>query len=536
LSAQSGWRRWLLAGAAALVLAVVLMAVLWGRSLSEAPLYPNLPKDQTGEISTALDARGIPYRIDSAGAILVPEDRLHVARMQLAEAGLPRLGNQGYELLDQPSGFGSSDLMEHQRLQRALEGELARSVESIAGVRQARVHLALPQQAVFVHDTRKPSASVLVVMHPGHTLSKNQINAVQHLVAASIVELAPDQVAVVDQEGRLLSRRDDQSEDQEASVQQLLYAQQLEASYIKRINTLLEPLVGEDGVRAQVNAELDWSRSDEAEELFHPEPRALRSEQLKSSLREAMQPPMGVPGALSNQPPAAGTAPQLVPGQQTNQQNQGQQGQEQNPREQSSESTKNWEISNTVRHTRYAPGGIKRLTIAVMVDDRYINKVNGEVGRIPWNDEEISRLEKLVKEAVGFNEQRGDSVNVINASFAAPVGPAALPWWQDPLFWDQVLRFAWWVLALAVALLLFRLLRERWHAQQEMERPRQEQERALRQPSVTEELGTTPAPERQIPTASDLEDALQLVRRTARQDPKLVAQIVRNWLEEDETR
>ncbi len=532
LSEQAGWRRWVLAGAAALVLAVVLFAVFWGRSLQDSPLYPNLPADQAGEISAALDARGVPYRLDASGTILVPEDRLHAARMQLAEDGLPRLGSRGYELLDQPAGFGTSELMEHQRLQRALEGELAHSVESIAGVRQARVHLALPQQAVFVHDTRKPSASVLVVMRPGHTLTKKQVNAVQHLVAASIVALNPDQVAVVDQGGHLLSKRDDQSDDQEASVQQLLYAQQLESSYIKRINTLLEPLVGAEGVRAQVNTELDWSQRDEAEELFHPEPRALRSEQLKSMVREGMQPPMGVPGALTNQPPAAGTAPQTVPGQQANQQNQ----QEEKPREQSSESTRNWEIGNTVRHTKYAPGVIKRLTVAVMVDDRYVKQTNGSVIRAPWNDEEISRLEKLVKEAIGFNEQRGDSVHVINASFAAPAGPGALPWWQDLVFWDQVLQFAWWLLALVVALLLFHMVRERWRAQQELDRQKQEQERTARHRMAAEEAAAAPFMERPLPSASDLEDALQLVRRTARQDPRLVAQIIRNWLQEDEQR
>lgn len=540
LGEQRGWRSWVLAGAAALVLAVVLFAIFWGRSLHDTPLYPNLPADQAGEITAALDARGIPYRFDASGTILVPEERLHAARMQLAEDGLPRLGAQGYELLDQPAGFGTSEIMEQQRLQRALEGELAHSVESIADVRKARVHLALPQQAVFVHDTRKPSASVLVMMRPGHTLTKKQVAAVQHLVAASIVALDPDQVAVVDQGGHLLSKRDDQAEDQEASVQQLLYAQQLEASYIKRIDTLLEPLVGAEGVRAQVNTELDWSRRDEAEELFQPEPRALRSEQLSSEVREGMQPPMGVPGALTNQPPAAGTAPQIVPGQPPqvvpgqppNQQQQQQQNQQ--PREQSTESTRNWEISNTVRHTTYAPGVIKRLTVAVMVDDRYVKQANGSVVRAPWNDEEISQLEKLVKEAIGFNEQRGDSVHVINASFAAPAGPGALPWWQDLVFWDQVLQFAWWLLALVVAILLFHMMRERWRAQQELDRQKQEQERALRQ-SVAEEAAA-PVLGRPPPSASELEDALQLVRRTARQDPRLVAQIIRNWLQEDEQR
>ena len=535
LSEQPGWRRGVLAGAAVLVLAVVVFAVLWGRNLREAALYPNLPANQTGAVSAALDARGIPYRMDATGIITVPEERLHAIRMQLAEDGLPRLDVRGYELLDQPSGFGTSDVMEHQRLQRALEGELAHSVESVAGIRQARVHLALPQQAVFVHDARKPSASVLVVMRPGHTLSKKQIGAIQHLVAASVVELVPDQVAVVDQEGHLLSKRDDETDDEEASALQLQVAQQLEASYIKRIQGLLEPLVGAEGVRAQVNAELDWSRRDEAEELFHPEPRALRSEQLKSTLREGMQPPMGVPGALTNQPPAAGTAPQVVPGQQPNQQNQNQQNP---PREQSSESTRNWEIGNTVRHTKYAPGAIKRLTVAVMVDDRFIKQQGGIVNRVPWNDEEISRLEKLVKEAVGFDEQRGDSVNVINASFAAPAGAVeALPWWRDPLLWDQALKLAWWLLALMVALLLFRMLRDRWQAQQELERQKHEQQKLAERLAGVMAGGETPTdskPQVEVVTPSALEDKLQQIKRTARQEPKLVAQVVRNWLKDDE--
>ena len=419
-------------GLAALA-AVAVALVMWSNHGDYKVLYANLSDKDGGAIIAQLSQMNVPYRhADGGSAILVPASQVHDARLKLASAGLPKGSVVGFELMDN-ARFGQTQFQERLTFQRGLEGELTRSIGALAAVESARVHLALPNQNGFFREQQKPSASVLLTLRAGRTLERSQIAGIVHLVSSSVPELSPKAVSVLDQTGALLSGPQDASQSGGLDAQQLHYVNQIEASYNRRIVDLLEPVVGRENLRAQVTADVDFSQSESTSEEFKPNQDAqtatVRSRQSSESNGSGSAVPAGVPGAVSNQPPVPASAPidgAAAPLQAANGSSGG--GSERR------DSVVNYEVDKTVRVVRNATGTVRRLTAAVVVNHRSSTDARGNVKTTPLAPEELEKLESLVRESIGFNKERGDSVKVINAPFQTHPQPKAepLPLWQQP--------------------------------------------------------------------------------------------------------
>ncbi len=415
----------LMLGLAASV-ALGFYVVLWSRTPDYSMLFSSLSDVEMAEVAGALDAAVIPYRLErGSGAITVPAGDVHEARLKLASRGLPRGNGTGFELLDQKQGFGTSQFMEQARFNRAIEGELARTIATLQSVESARVHLAIPKRSVFVRDKDKPRASVVLRLFSGARLDDERLAGIVHMVASSVPGLDADGVTVVDQVGRLLTSSNDGGV-MAGSSRQLTYTRKIESDYIKRIEDILTPLVGEQGVRAQVSADIDFTVVESTTESYQPDNRAVRSEETfeESTRGNGVA---GVPGALSNQPPAAGTTDvagaQSVEGHAA-------------ALNSTRRATRNYEVDRNISHTRTAPGTLKQLSVAVLVDYRTQAGETGATERVPLTSEELQRVEELVKEAVGFSEERADSIKVNNIPFKVvdEVGEVMppLPVWEQP--------------------------------------------------------------------------------------------------------
>ncbi|MCF6323185.1 MAG: flagellar M-ring protein FliF [Gammaproteobacteria bacterium] len=509
----------LMVGLAASV-AIGFAIVQWSQDPGYRMLYSNLSEQDSADIANSLQSAAIPYKVDTnTGALLVAGKSLHEARLKLASQGLPRGGGVGFEMLDKDQGFGVSQFMEGARYQRALEGELARTIGSLNRVRGARVHLAIPKQTAFARARKKPKASITVDLFAGRTLDEGQITAISHMVAASITGLEVSDVTVIDQKGRLLTSSDSSS-DMRVSSTQFNHRKRLEEYYIKRIEGILSPIVGEAGVRAQVSADIDFTVTEQTQESFNPDLPAIRSEQTFEERRTTgSQTLSGVPGSLSNQPPENAAA--LTGG-------------ESAPVSSTIRATRNYELDRTISHIRSGGGDIKRLSIAVVLDDKESVDENGEAIRVPLTDDEIIRITTLVKEAVGFNGQRGDSVNVINSRFKLPeeVEPLPEPAFMDnPGLWDtgkQVLAGA------VIFFLLFGVLRP-------VLRELAAKGEVMPAQVMIQGQGATSGMQNDQLTLSagggapkpDYENNLNTARSIATQDPKRVAQVVNNWVATD---
>jgi flagellar M-ring protein FliF len=365
---------------------------------------------------------------------MVPTAEVNQVKLKLASMGLPKSNSLGYELLDKDQGFGSSKSVELVRFQRALEGEISQTIMAIQGVKTARVLLALPQQSVFMRERKKPSASVIVNLYQGRSLDKGQIESIIHLVASSVPQLDADQVTVVDQKGRLLNSRDSSSVSNLTS-KQFEYKNNIEEHLMERIGNILSPLVG-DGMRVQISADVDFTETDKTQELFDPKSSVLRSEQT-SEEQNKLPATQGVPGALSNQPTAAGEAPQTPPAAGSGTPpaaNSATDAATTAPSSSAKNATRNFEVDKTITHTRMATGSLRRLSVAVVVDDRRVVAADGKVTSQAFKPEDITRFTDLVKQAVGFDNARGDQVTVTNVAFKAPEAPEALP---EPPLWKQ---------------------------------------------------------------------------------------------------
>ncbi len=421
----------LLVGVAAAVAAAVWL-VMWSQGPNYSLLYGQLTDRDAGAVVEALTAAGIDNKLEAAtGAVMVPADKLHEARLKLAAQGLPEGDGLGIEMVRQQEGFGTSQFMETARYQLALETELARTIVKVQGVQSARVHLALPKQSVFVRDRRSASASVMLQLFPGRRLDPGQVSAIVHLVASSVPELEPPQVTVVDQNGTLLSAPRG-NDDLAATARQLEYQRQLEEGYERRIEELLTPIVGAGRVRTGVTADIDFTIAERTSEDFDPAQQIVRSEQTSSDQRPAGDMALGIPGALSNQPPQTSAAPPAA---------------EQQPAAtgepaqvaSSSRATRNYEIGRTISHVRQPSGSVRRLTVAVIVDNKPSPDGAGEAAAQAYSQEELDRLTSLVRDAVGYDEARGDRVQVVNTGFtAAPAVEAveAAPAWENPALWS----------------------------------------------------------------------------------------------------
>lgn len=410
-----------LVGLAAAV-AIGMVVVLWSSEPNYAPLYSNLSAQDSSQIANVLMTNEIEFKLDpSSGAVMVDQAKLAEARLLVAGKGLPEGGTQGLEMLQDEQGLGTSQFIETARYNHALESELVRSVESIRSVESARVHLAIPKQSIFIRNRVTPSASVVVKLYSGRTLSKGQVEAITQLVASSISMMDASQVTVIDHFGRLLTQDEDEGIAQ--SNRQFEYTRLLEDSYVDRIINLLQPIVGEGKINAQVAAQLDFSSVESTREAFDPERSVIRSEQISEAESRAFNQALGIPGALSNQPPGEGTTEELAePGLA-----------DEIPANQNRSSTRNFEVDRVISHTSNPVGSIQRLSVAVVIDDKSVTKDDGSIEKVPYGQEEIDKLTNLVRETIGFDQNRGDSVSVISASFLAVETPIIeeIPLWKS---------------------------------------------------------------------------------------------------------
>ncbi|NMT64729.1 flagellar basal-body MS-ring/collar protein FliF [Marinobacter orientalis] len=440
----------LMVGLAASV-ALGVAVVLWAQEPNYQPVVGDMSGYNPRDVTTILEANGIDYRMEPrTGALLVPSDEVYNARLKLAAEGVTDEQTMGYEILDQDRGLGTSQFMETISFRRGLEGELARTIGSMRTVRAARVHLAIPERSVFVRDARTPTASVFLEVVAGRRLEQEQIASIVNLVAGSIPEMSKDNVTVVDQSGNLLTGREDKGDSRQME-DQYDFTARVEDRLTRRVASLIRPVVGDGRFRAEVTADLDFSSVEQAEELFNPEQQAVRSERQMSERRVGGV-AGGIPGALANQPPAQATVPEQANG---NGEGEGQAA----PVNVREESTRNYEMDRTVSYVRQELGGIKRLSVALAVDDmKVVDPQTGEVSYEPWPEQELQRLTMLVRDAVGYSAARGDSVTVMNTAFAAQeqVEFEAPGFWEQPWFWDLMKQ----VLAgLVILVLVLGLLR-----------------------------------------------------------------------------
>jgi flagellar M-ring protein FliF len=436
--------------------AVVLALTLWNSQGDYKVLYANLSDKDGGAILAQLSQMNVPYRHAEGGsAILVPAAKVHDVRLKLASAGLPKGSVVGFELMD-GARFGQTQFQERLTFQRGLEGELTRSITSMAAVQAARVHLALPNQNGFFREQQKPSASVLLTLHPGRSVDRGQVAGIVHLVSSSVPEMNPKAVSVLDQTGALLSGSADDARGGGLDAAQLQYVNQIESGYSKRILELLQPVVGAQNLRASVTAEVDFAQSEDTSEEFKPNQGAgaastVRSQQTTEQTGGSPPLPSGVPGAASNQPPQQATAP-LTGAAQPLQTAQGGAGTNNSRRD----AVTNFEVSKTVRVTRNATGTVKRLNAAVVVNHKSVTDDKGKTTLVALAPEDIEKLTALVKESIGFKADRGDSVKVVNAPFMVePVNISEVPWWKRPELLDMLRASAIPAALGLVALLVF---------------------------------------------------------------------------------
>ncbi len=527
----------IVAGAAAI--AIVVAMVLWAKQPDYRTLFSNLSDQDGGAIVTQLTQMNVPYRFsDNGGALEVPADKVHELRLRLAQQGLPKGGAVGFELLDQEK-FGISQFSEQVNYQRALEGELARTIETLGPLKSARVHLAMPKPTLFVREQKAPSASVTVNLQPGRALDEGQISAVVHLVSSAVAGLPPGNVTLVDQMGRLLTKSNTSARD--LNDAQLKYATDVENRVQSRIEAILGPIVGTSNVHAQVTAQIDFADKEQTEEQYRPNGDAaqavMRSHQVNENLQVGGPNPGGVPGALSNQPAPANTAPITTPAQ--NQQN-GQQGAQQQqtttaansgPRTSSRNETTNYEVDRTIRHTKMNTGDVQRLSVAVVVN--YKTLPDGKP--LPLTAEQMKQIEDLTREAMGYSEKRGDTLNVVNSPFSAVDDTSGeLPFWQKQAFMDLLIEIGRWLLVVIVAWLLWRkavrpqlvrraeeakalkeqsLLREETHEAVEVRLSKDEQ---MQQRRANQRMGA--------------EVMSQRIREMSDNDPRVVALVIRQWM------
>ncbi len=523
-----------------LFVAIAVIGLVMGRQAEWRILYSNLADKDGGAVIAQLSTMNVPYKhSDGGSAILVPADRVHDVRLKLATMGLPKGSVNGFEVMES-NRFGMTQFQEHLTFQRGLEGELTRSIQALSSVQSARVHLALPNQNGFFREQQKPSASVLLSLRSGGELDRTQLAGIVHLVASSVPEMSPSAVSVLDDTGKLLSSPTDGSGSTYGiDAEQLQYVRQVEQLYNRRILDILEPIVGRQNVKAQVTAELDFSQTESTIESHKPnqtpEVSAVRSQQLvESSGGSGSSAPSGVPGATSNQPPSAASAP--INGQAQTLAASGQSALAAGAKR---ESIINYEVDKTIRVVKGATGVIKRINAAVVVNNTTVTNDKGKSTSTPLTDAQIEKMTALVREAVGFSKERGDSVNLMNAAFAAEkIEVVDIPWYRQPMVLDLLHTLAWPVgTLLLVGLVMVGMVRPaikamgqapvakdagasmRMNQLDAMESEMPERPK-LGGPGAVDEAALVTAAEQQ------LEDA----RKLTRDNPAAVANIIKSWM------
>ncbi|MFZ6780055.1 flagellar basal-body MS-ring/collar protein FliF [Undibacterium sp. Ji83W] len=532
-------RNILLAVGAAITLAIMVGVWLWSQTPDYKVLFSNFNDRDGGAIVASLQQLNIPYKYSEGGnAILVPANQVHDARLKLASQGLPKGGNVGFELMENQK-LGISQFLEQVNFQRALEGELARSIQAVSAVQTARVHLAIPKSQVFIRDQQKPTASVLLNLYPSRVLDQQQVSAIVHLVASSVPELSAKNVTIVDQNGNLLSDTSKQMANNSLDPSQLKYVQEYQQNIIKRIESIISPIVGANNVRAEATADIDFSRTEQAAETYKPnsppEASAIRSQQTSESYNKGVN-PSGIPGALSNQPPVPATAPIVASGAANTQTAASNAGLMQK------DSTMNFEVDKTIRYTQQPMGGVKRLSVAVVINYKTETDKNGKTTTRPLTDIEKTQITDLTREAMGFNKDRGDTLNVVNSPFASPEKEPIvdLPLWKQPDVLQMAKEIAKYIgVALVLAYLFFGFLKpmllkmmgkdketlEAIEAEKlaQEEAEKEEEEAAIVNLSKEAELQNTRH-------GSTYEMNLEMAKQLAKDDPRIVANVVKAWV------
>lgn len=527
LPQQIGGKLFLLAGIAA-VIAVMVVFWLWSQQPDYRVLFSNFSDKDGGAIVAALDKMNVSYKLsDSGTAILVPASQVHQARLKLASEGLPKGGNIGFELLEKQK-FGVSQFVEQVNFQRGLEGELERSIQAIDTVESAIIHLAIPKQSVFVRDQQKPTASVLLNVLPGRNLDANQVSAIVHLVASSVPHLPADNVTVVDQNGNLLSNQAKKPGAMHLDPSQLKYIDGLQQGIARRVESIIAPIVGPNNVRAEASAEIDFSSSEQAAEIYKPNQNttnvAVRSMQSNESSTTDGNGATGVPGALSNQPPADATAPITTEeGEATTTTVSA------TPTNSQKNTTTNYEVDKTVRYEQQAMGGIKRLNVAVVVNHMPVVDAEGKTTYRPLTDAEKQQITDLARQAMGFNEERGDALAVVNSAFAReavePLPAVAI--WQNPATIEYVkdaLRFI--VGIIAMFMLYKKILKPMFNKLTEPLPLLANQGGAV--PTLNSGNGEAMM-ENQPQLASSYNQSLDAAKQIAVDNPRMVANVVSGW-------
>ncbi|ATE59426.1 flagellar basal-body MS-ring/collar protein FliF [Thauera sinica] len=519
-----------IAGAAAIALAIALIvgALLWNRQPEYAVLFSNLEERDGGQIIAALQQQNVPYRMSPAGnAILVPQAMVHETRLRLAAGGLPRGGLAGFELMDGQK-LGISQFNEQINYQRALEGELSRTVQSIAAVAGARVHLAMPKQTAFLRDDQKPTASVMVNLRAGRTLDANQVAGIVHLVSSSVPRMTASGVSIINQDGELLTQQADPLRRAGMDPTQLDYVREIEAGMIRRIETILGPMLGKDNFRAQVAADVDFNQVEQTAETYKPNPspdQAVRSQQTNEQINPAPG-AIGVPGALTNQPPAPATAPITAPAVPAGQ-GAGAAGAASSARS----AVLNYELDRTIQHVKQSIGQLKRLSVAVVVNHRPATAPDGQTQSLPPTEEELARITNLVREAVGYSAGRGDTINVASSSFTTPAAEATPPLWKDPEMLDLGKEIARWLAVLLVILLVYLavirpLVRT---VVPPKEKPEAEGAGEAGEEGEEGEEGVRVTLS-EAAEEDSYEAHLERARNLARNDPRMVANLIKEWM------
>ena len=514
----------LLAGFAASV-ALAISVVNWASNPSYEPVYGAMSPADNATAINVLQASGIQYRMEQGTGLLeVPYDSVLQARMALASEGFPRNGGGvGFESLYEEQEMGLSSFMEQARYHRAVEAELARTIAAMNSVSAARVHLAIAKQSAFMRRGNEPSASVMVNLLPGVRLNERQLAGIIHLVASSIPNLDSARVSVVDQAGKLLSSQGEDT-DFGYTAEQFRLAQQLENTLNDRITAILEPILGVGAVRAQVAADMDFRRIESTSESYDPST-VIRSEQTSEDISNRQTPEGGVPGQLVAQPPQVGAAAQP-------QNPQDQQVVQNTPDRQSRQETRNYEVNKSISHVREVPGVINRLSVAVVVD----YTVDDQGNRVALEPALLDQINALVREAVGFNQARGDTVQVINSPFVAPDPIEPLPepgFLEQPWVWELG-RGA--MAALAVLALIFAVLRPMIRYSTTYTPPMApEQPRLAGAVAGDDEAlalggpGAIPTPE----PKPNYHQSIAMARNTAVEQPVRAAYVVKNWIAAD---
>lgn len=533
-------RQKLAAGAAlAFGFALIVGVVLWSRQPDYSVLFSNLAEKDGGAVVASLQTQNIPYKFSENGsAILVPASQVHDLRLRLAAQGIPKGGLVGFELMETQK-LGLSQFHEQVNYQRALEGELSRTISSIASVAGARVHLAIPKQTAFLRDEQKPTASVMVNLHTGRSLDPAQIAGIVHLIASSVPQLTNDNVSVIDQDGSLLTKKPDPLQTS-LDATQIKYTRELEEGYIQRINAIVTPLFGKGNFRAQVSADVDFNVTEQTAETYRPNPspeQAIRSQQSSES-QTRDQGPQGVPGALTNQPPVPATAPLTTPPVA------GTQGAGQLPPLTSNKSaTINYEVDKTIQHTRKALGQIKRLSVAVALNQKEEKDKSGAMKPVPLSDDDRKRVEDLVRDAVGYNKDRGDTLSVASSPFvASDKDLLETPIWKDPdnvALFKELIKYL--VIAGVIAFVAFGVIRPLIKQVLPPPEVKENEEEAAADESGEgeegeegEEEGAEVALSPEATARLAYEEKLAKARELAKENPRMVANLIKEWMGSNE--